>query len=108
MRARSPLLDRSFLLFATGQGISQTGSLMTQVALSLYVLEITRSAALFANVLAFALAAQVCLLPFAGVAVDRFPRKRFMMFFELVRGIVLVAGFGLFQATGFRMVHVYA
>jgi MFS family permease len=107
-RPGNPLLDRSFLLFGTGQAISQTGSLMTQVALSLYVLKLTRSAALFANVLAFALIAQVCLLPFAGVAVDRFPRKRFMIFFEVVRGFLLVASFALFQATGFRMLHVYA
>lgn len=106
---RPPLLSRAFLLFGTGQTVSQLGSVMTQTALSLYVLHFTRSAVLFANVLAVALSVQLVLYPFAGVYVDRIPRKVFLVALDLFRGTVLLAAFALFAAGGgFHLMHVYA
>lgn len=107
-RRRPPLLSRPFLLFGTAQTVSQLGSVMTQVALSLHVLHLTRSAALFANVLAVALSVQLVLYPFAGVYVDRIPRKVFLIGLDAFRGTVLLAAFALYTAAGsFRMEHVY-
>ena len=77
--------NRDFVLLQVGQGLSTIGSTSVQIAYPLLVLALTHSPAKagvvgFANILPYALFAL-----FAGVAADRWNRKRVMIAMDLVR-----------------------
>jgi predicted MFS family arabinose efflux permease len=77
--------NRDFVLLQVGQGFSTLGSTSVQIAYPLLVLATTHSPAKagvvgFANIVPYALFAL-----FAGVAADRWNRKRVMIAMDLVR-----------------------
>jgi predicted MFS family arabinose efflux permease len=79
--------NRDFVLLQTGQALSTVGSSMTQIAYPLLVLATTHSPAKagvvgFANIVPYALFALL-----AGVAVDRWNRKRLMILMDVVRAL---------------------
>jgi MFS family permease len=81
--------NRDFLLLQTGQMLSTIGSESTAIAYPLLVLAVTGSpiaagAVGFLRILPWALFGFV-----AGVAVDRFPRKRMMLTSDVVRAFAL-------------------
>ena len=94
--------NRDFVLLQLGQPLSTIGSSMTQIAYPLLVLATTHSPAKagivgFANILPYALFALL-----AGVAVDRFDRKRLMILMDVVRALgaaSLVVALALGQLT---------
>jgi Na+/melibiose symporter-like transporter len=90
--------NRDFVLFQLGQLLSSTGTQLTTIAYPLLVLAVTHSAAR-AGIVSFARALPLALfaLP-AGVAADRFDRKRLMIAADAVRAIA-VAGLGAMVAT---------
>src|SRR3989442_7651987 len=83
--SRVPLRrNRDFVLLQAGQLLSNLGTSSTSIAYPLLVLAVTHSAAK-AGVVAFArsLPAAVILIP-AGVAADRFSRRRLMIVADVV------------------------
>ena len=66
--------DFSLLIF--GKFVSLLGSNILQFALSLYVLAITGSAAIFASILSVSILPRLLLSPIAGVFGDWFDRKK--------------------------------
>ncbi|GFZ30773.1 MFS transporter [Clostridium zeae] len=82
--------NRNFLLYSLGQGISNLGSTMTFYALSLYVLEHTKSSSMFAFILSAKYIPQIFLYPFSGVIVDKIERKKLLIFFDGFRGLFLL------------------
>jgi predicted MFS family arabinose efflux permease len=94
MRAlRLPTLfrNRDYLLLSGGQAISSTGSMITDLALPLLVLAQTRSAAAAGLVVALrALPALLLTLP-AGAAVDRWDRRRTMIWSDAGRAVSLAS-----------------
>jgi MFS family permease len=91
--------NRDFLLLQTGQLLSDVGSQSTSIAYPLLVLAVTGSAAR-AGVVAFArtLAWTLLALP-AGVAADRWNRRRLMLAADGVR-VLAVGGLAAAVATG--------
>lgn len=72
---------------------SLTGNYTLKFALSMYVLEQTDSAAVFAGMLSAALLPTVLLSPFGGILADRANRKHIMVALDALSGLsVLAAG----------------
>ncbi|BDF67008.1 MFS transporter [Oscillospiraceae bacterium] len=94
-----PLFHRDFTLMVAGQIISLFGNAILRFALSLYVLDLTGSAALFGGVLAVSMIPTILLSPVGGVLADRLPRHRIMYALDFLTA-ALVAGFGLVGRTG--------
>jgi MFS family permease len=89
---RSPLVkNRDFMLLWTGEALSELGSQASTVAFPLLVLTLTGSAAKAGVVgLAKWLPLAVASLP-AGIAADRFDRKRLMIGSDLIRALLLAS-----------------
>jgi MFS transporter, DHA3 family, macrolide efflux protein len=97
--ARPPVWwTRPFLLVWQGQLVSSLGDVVYELALGFWVLKVTGSTALMGTLMAVSTLPRILVAPFAGVAADRFDRKRLMVSMELIRGILVtlvgVAAFG--------------
>lgn len=87
---------RSFTLLILGQSSSLLGNFTLKFALSMYVLEKTGSAAVFAGLLAAAMLPTILLSPFGGILADRANRRNIMVALDVLSGLaVLTAGITL-------------
>lgn len=77
----------AFLLTWFGQVVSLVGSGLTSFALGVWVFEQTKSATLFALIGLSAVVPRVIVSPIAGVLVDRFDRRKIMIFADAGAGI---------------------
>jgi MFS family permease len=84
------LKHKSFRRLMIGKVISLLGSNMMQFALSLYVLTQTGSATLFASVIAISILPRLLLSPIAGVCGDWFDRKKSIVGFDILNGLILL------------------
>jgi len=99
---------RNFFIIFTGQTISLVGSRLVQFSLVWWLTQQTGSA----NVLAFAsimaILPQAILGPFAGVLVDRWNRKRVMLFADTGIALVTVVLALLYASGTVQIWHIYA
>lgn len=70
-------------LLLIGQTLSLLGSNILRFSLSIYVLDLTGRIDLFASMLAISIIPGIILLPFGGVIVDKFDKKKLLILFEL-------------------------
>ena len=85
------IFHRDFTLMIIGQIISMFGNSILRFALSLYVLDLTGSAAVFGGVLALSMLPTILLSPVGGVIADRVPRQRIMYVLDfLTAGLILL------------------
>lgn len=90
------LLNRNFTLLILGQVSSLLGNLTLKFALSMYILEQTGSASLFAGLLAASMVPTILLSPFGGVLADRADRRAVMVGLDGLSGLaVLLAALAL-------------
>ncbi len=90
---KEKLFTRNFTPLILGQVSSLTGNYTLKFALSMYVLEQTGSASIFAGMLSAALLPTVLLSPFGGILADRANRKHIMVALDALSGLsVLAAG----------------
>ena len=94
------LKNKSFRRLMIGKVISLLGSNMMQFALSLYVLSQTGSATLFASVVAISILPRLLLSPIAGVCGDWFDRKKSIVGFDILNGLILLVYGALFIYFG--------
>ena len=94
------LKNISFRRLMIGKVISLLGSNMMQFALSLYVLSQTGSATLFASVVAISILPRILLSPIAGVCGDWFDRKKSIVGFDILNGLILLVYGALFIYFG--------
>lgn len=83
------LRNRPFLRLWSSQLISQSGDFVFEVALLWLVLEITGSVFAVGLVVAATLLPGILLVPFLGVYVDRWDRRRILLLTNLVEGVVV-------------------
>ncbi|MGY4794993.1 MFS transporter [Lysinibacillus fusiformis] len=87
--------SKDFIIMVVGQIISILGSALLRFALSLFVLDITGRADLFAVLFAIS-SLPILLTPFGGAIADRFNRRNLMVLFDFVSsGIVWMFFIGL-------------
>ncbi len=90
------LFTRNFTLLILGQISSLIGNLTLKFALSMYVLEQTGSASIFAGLLALSMLPTILLSPFGGILADRANRRNIMVALDALSGLsVLAAGIAL-------------
>ncbi|MGM0123756.1 hypothetical protein IGI37_001130 [Enterococcus sp. AZ194] len=85
----------NFIKLVTGQAVSVFGTSLLRFALSLYVLDITGRADIYATLFAIS-SLPVLLSPIAGALADRFNRKTIMVSLDLANGL-----FSLFLLVAF-------
>ncbi|MEO1620589.1 MAG: MFS transporter, partial [Cyanobacteria bacterium J06632_3] len=98
---------RAFIKIWIGQLVSTIGSYMTVFALLIWIWQETGSATTLALVTFFSQLPRIAVTPFAGVIVDRFPRKQLMLLGDVVAAIgTLVIGL-LFWQNQLALWHLY-
>ncbi|MBD5520608.1 MAG: MFS transporter [Lachnospiraceae bacterium] len=81
------LFTKNFTLLILGQVTSLFGNYILRLALSMYVLEITGSATIFAGILSIAIIPTILLSPFGGILADRANRRNIMVALDTLTGI---------------------
>lgn len=81
--------NKNFLLLIIGKMVSLFGSEIQKYALSLYVLKVTGSATKFAFILSLAIIPRIIFGPFIGVFIDRFDKKKIIIYSDILSGIVI-------------------
>ena len=90
------LFTRNFTFLIFGQISSLIGNFSLKFALSMYILEQTGSASVFAGLLALSMLPTVFLSPFGGILADRANRRNIMVALDLLSGLsVLSASFAV-------------
>lgn len=93
---KQKLFTRNFIFLIAGQISSLIGNNTLKFALSMYVLEHTGSASVFAGLLALSMIPTILLSPFGGILADRANRRNIMVALDTLSGLsVLIAGFAM-------------
>ena len=81
------LFTKNFLLLVAGQASSLFGNYILRLSLSMYVLDMTDSAAVFAGILSASMIPAILLSPFGGILADRADKKKIMVILDALTGI---------------------
>ena len=81
------LFTKNFTLLILGQLTSLFGNFILKLALSMYVLEATGSAAIFAGILSAAAIPTILLSPLGGILADRADRRNIMVALDALTGV---------------------
>ncbi len=93
---KQKLLTKNFVLLILGQATSLFGNFILKLALSMYVLEVTGSATIFAGILSVATIPTILLSPLGGILADRVNKRNIMVALDAMSGtFVLCAAFFL-------------
>lgn len=84
------LYNRNFSFMVIGQVISLFGNAILRFSLSLYVLETTGSATIFASILAISIIPTILLSPIGGVIADRVSRKHIMLVLDFLTSFMIL------------------
>lgn len=99
------LMNRNFSLMIVGQIISLFGNAILRFSLSLYVLDMTGSAAAFGGILAISIIPTILLAPFGGILADRMSRKYIMLILDFLTA-ALIFIFSLFITQNIAIVWI--
>ncbi|SBW00996.1 conserved membrane hypothetical protein [uncultured Eubacteriales bacterium] len=91
------LFTKNFTLLVIGQASSLFGNYILKFALSMYVLEVTGSAAIYASILAVATIPTILFSPLGGILADRANRRNIMVALDTLSGISLLFAAFLFS-----------
>ncbi len=81
------LFTKNFTLLILGQASSLFGNYILRLALSMYVLETTGSAAVFAGILSAAAVPTILLSPLGGILADRANKRNIMVALDALTGL---------------------
>ena len=97
---RERLFTKNFTLLILGQLTSLFGNFILKLALSMYVLDVTGSAAIFAGILSAATIPTILLSPLGGILADRADRRNIMVALDALTGVsVLCAALFLSESN---------
>ena len=91
------LFTKNFTLLVLGQVSSLFGNMILRFALSMYVLEVSGSATIFASILAIATIPTILLSPLGGILADRANRRNIMVALDALTGISVLSATLLFS-----------
>ena len=84
------LFTKNFTFLILGQLTSLFGNFILKLALSMYVLEATGSAAIFAGILSAATIPTILLSPLGGILADRADRRNIMVALDALTGVTVL------------------
>lgn len=85
------LFTKNFTLLVLGQASSLFGNMILRFALSMYVLEVTGSATIFAGILAISTIPSILLSPLGGILADRANRRNIMVALDALTGVSVLS-----------------
>lgn len=100
--------SRDFVLLVAGQGISLFANMTLRFAMSMWVLDETGSATVFATILAVSIVPTILLTPFGGVLADRVNRRTVMVALDAASATLVLVCALLFAGLGFNLVAIGA
>ncbi|MDE6853165.1 MAG: MFS transporter [Lachnospiraceae bacterium] len=99
------LFTKNFTLLILGQLTSLFGNFILKLALSMYVLEVTGSATIFAGILSAATIPTILLSPLGGILADRADRRNIMVVLDALTGVsVLCAALFLSKSNAIAVI----
>ncbi len=102
---RERLFTKNFTLLILGQLTSLFGNFILKLALSMYVLDVTGSAAIFAGILSAATIPTILLSPLGGILADRADRRNIMVALDALTGVsVLCAALFLSESNAIAVI----
>ncbi|MCI8453852.1 MAG: MFS transporter [Lachnospiraceae bacterium] len=84
------LFTKNFTLLVLGQASSLFGNYILRLALSMYVLEMSGSAAVFAGILSAATVPTILLSPLGGILADRADKRKIMVALDTLTGCAVL------------------
>lgn len=91
--------NKNFIIVVIGQIISLFGNSIQRFCMSLYILDLTGSAAIFSRILAISVIPYILFAPIAGLLADTVNRKKIMVYLDLfsatlmcIYSIILISG----------------
>lgn len=90
MTQTQKLFHKDFTLMVIGQIISIFGNQIVSFALSLYILDLTNSASMFATILVVSKIPNILLSLIGGISADRLPRKAIMVVLDFFTAFSLL------------------
>src|SRR6056297_1989239 len=81
---------RNFWFFSLGRLVSLMGSGIQQVAIPLFILDLTGSGTAMGTFVLITNLPRLIFGPFAGVLGDRFDRKKIMVYMDFARGAIIL------------------
>lgn len=93
----------NFIKLVTGQAVSVFGTSLLRFALSLYVLDVTGRADIYATLFAVS-SLPILLSPIAGALADRFNRKTIMVCLDIANGFVSLGLLFAFQLNQINLI----
>ncbi|MFW2491834.1 MFS transporter [Clostridium chromiireducens] len=81
--------NKNFIIIVAGQIISLFGNAIQRFCMSLYILNLTGSAAVFGIILAISTIPYVLFAPIAGLLADTVNRKKIMIYLDLVSSMLM-------------------
>lgn len=97
--AGEKLFSKNFTLLVLGQVSSLFANTILRFALSMYILDLTGSAVIFAGLLAVSMIPTIVLSPFGGVLADRANRKNIMVILDFLSGVTACFTLLMIQAS---------
>ncbi|WFA09288.1 MFS transporter [Tissierella sp. Yu-01] len=91
--------NKNFIIVVIGQIISLFGNAIQRFCMSLYILDLTGSAAAFSTTLAISTIPYILFAPIAGVLADTVNRKKIMVYLDFFCA-VLLAGYSIILTSG--------
>lgn len=85
------LWNRNYALLWSGQFVSGLGNHVFDVALALWVVQVTNSASLMGILLAVTSIPQLLLTPIGGVLADRYSRKKIIVWSDTIGGLLVLS-----------------
>ncbi len=85
-----PVKDKNFWLYAMGRFVSLVGTGVDDIAIPLFILDLTKSGTIMGTFMIIAMVPRLILYPLAGVVGDRLNRKKIMVYMDFGRGAVLL------------------
>lgn len=98
---------KTFLIIWFGQLISLMGTAMTRFALLIWAYDKTGDATTLAMLGFFSFGSYVLASPIAGIWVDRWDKRKVMIFADLGAGFMTIGMLSLYAANGLEIWHLY-
>jgi MFS family permease len=83
------LFNKNFTIIGIGQLISMFGNSLQRFAFSLYILDLTGSAAMFSLIISLAILPTIILAPIGGAIADRMSKKKIMVILDFCCTIII-------------------
>ncbi|GAA0772415.1 MFS transporter [Clostridium subterminale] len=104
---KKKVIKTNIILYTAGQIVSLFGTYIFNFFMSLYVLQVTGSALSFGLTFGISILPRIIFGPISGVVVDRLDRKKIIVSFDFLCGIIVLLFWGASSLWGLKNIFIY-